>query len=471
MTKRFITAVLCAGMAFTIGAARADEASDLADMKAQLRQLQRQYTGRISALEKRLATAEAVAKAARETAAAAASNADTANKSAAAAQSTAQTASVSVDTAMAAFQQSLANAPPPAPTSNNAFNPGISAVLNGFYAASSHDTKNARIAGVAQGGDAGLMPRGFSLGESEVTLAANIDPELTGFLDFSFHGADSVGVEEAYIQSSSLPGGLTLKGGRFLSSIGYLNERHAHNWSFSDQPLPYRAFLNNQYGDDGLQLRWLAPTDLFLEFGAEAFRGDSYPAAGARNSGAGTYTAFVHTGADINDSSSWLAAASYLHSDAVARDTGGHLFNGATDLGIVSGVYKWSPGGNPTVNNLVLTSELFYDRQAGSFDAIPVSQNRWSFYAQGVYQFMPRWSVGLRYSALSTRKIPLALTSTDLNDFGHLPDAETALLEFDTSEFGRFRVQYTHDHADLKPNDEILLQYTVMYGPHAAHRY
>ena len=58
-----------------------------------------------------------------------------------------------------------------------------------------------------------------------------------------------------------------------------------------------------------------------------------------------------------------------------------------------------------------------------------------------------------------------------LDDFGHSPSAETALVEYDTSEFGRFRVQYTHDQSDLKPNDEILFQYTVIYGPHGAHRY
>ena len=469
MINKFLAAALCAGIAIPISAAQADEASDLAEMKAQLGQLRREYAGRITALEKRLAQAEADAKAAREAAASAGSSADTANKSAAAAQTTAQTATTSVETALAAFQQSAAAAgpPPPPPTANNSFNPGIAAVLNGFYRAASHDPSGARIAGIAMGDEAGLPSRGFSIGESEVSLTANIDPFMSGFLDFSFNNQNEPAVEEAYILSKDLPYSLTLKGGRFLSGIGYINERHAHDWMFSDAPLPYRAFLNNQYGDDGVQLRWLAPTDLFLEFGAEAFRGDAYPAGGARNSGAGTYTGFVHAGGDINDSSSWLGAASYLYSDAAGRGP----FSGATDLGIVTGVYKWAPGGNPTVNNLTLTSEIFYDRQAGSFNLVPVSQDRWGGYVQGDYQFMPRWSIGLRYAALGTAKVPLTLANTDLNDFGHMPNAATALLEFDTSEFGRFRMQYTHDEADRKPNDEIMLQYTVIYGPHGAHRY
>ena len=470
---KIIVCSLCAFalLYFMAPPAFADEAADLAAIKAQLNTLQHDYGAKIHALESRLAKAEADAKAARAAAA-------DANKSASTAQATAQTATITADQSTAALQQAIADnaPPPPPPASNNSFNPGIAAVLNGFYVASSHDTQKTQIRGFATGDEAGLPLRGFSLGESEVSLAANIDPFLSGFLDFSMKDDNSLSVEEAYIQTKDLPYGLSLKAGRFLSGIGYLNERHSHDWSFSDAALPYRAFLNSQYGDDGLQVRWLAPTDQFLEFGAEIFRGDAYPAAGARNTGMGTYTAFVHTGNDINDSSSWLAAASYLHSDAMGREYNDSLFNGRTDLGILSAVYKWAPGGNPTVRNLSLTTEIFYDQQSGRYEVsdgplLPVNQSRWGGYVQGDYQFMPQWSFGLRYAMLGTDKVPLALTGTDLDDFGHTGNAETALLEFDTSEFGRFRAQYTHDEAGLKPNDEILFQFTVIYGPHGAHRY
>ena len=67
----------------------------------------------------------------------------------------------------------------------------------------------------------------------------------------------------------------------------------------------------------------------------------------------GTITAFAHAGDDINDSSSWLAGLSYLHARSDKRDTGGDLFSGTNDLGIASLVYKWAPGGNPIVQNLV----------------------------------------------------------------------------------------------------------------------
>jgi hypothetical protein len=466
---------------FAAAPVAADEASDLAAIKAQLGAMQREYDSKIHALEVRLAKAEADAKAARVAAARAAkpvavAEAHPASPPPEGVQAQPPTQPVTGDQSPGSAPQTTADTSPPplppaAPTSNNAFNPGIAAVLNGFYVAATRDTEKQQIRGFATGDEAGLPPRGFSIGESEVSLAANIDPHLSGFLDFSMHDDNSLSVEEAYIQTKDLPWGLTLKAGRFLSGIGYLNERHSHDWSFSDAPLPYRAFLNSQYGDDGLQVRWLAPTDQFLEFGAEIFRGDAYPAAGAAHNGQGTVSAFVHTGDDINDASSYLAALSYLHTRAENRDTDGHLFTGTGDLGIGSLVYKWAPGGNPTVRNLTLSSELFYGHEAGFFDGIGEAQDRAGWYAQGVYQFVPQWSVGLRYSGLSSSDPGPALAGSLLDDFGHSPSAETALVEFDTSEFGRFRMQYTHDQSDLKPNDEVLFQYTVIYGPHGAHRY
>ncbi len=119
--------------------------------------------------------------------------------------------------------------------------------------------------------------RGFSLAESELGFAANIDPWLSGAANISLHPDNSVSVEEAFVQTTSLGHGLSLKAGRFFSGIGYLNAQHSHTWDFVDTPLAYQAFLGTQFGDDGVQLRWLAPTDLFLEAGAEVGRGRGFP--------------------------------------------------------------------------------------------------------------------------------------------------------------------------------------------------
>src|SRR6185503_2346477 len=106
---------------------------------------------------------------------------------------------------------------PRAPASQNAFNPVIAAVLNGFIVGASRDPSAARIPGFQLGDEAGGPQRGFSIGESEVALSANIDPFLFGSLNLSFGNDNSLGVEEGYIQTMGLGGGLTLKAGRFFS--------------------------------------------------------------------------------------------------------------------------------------------------------------------------------------------------------------------------------------------------------------
>jgi hypothetical protein len=441
-------------MAASAPLAHAQTAQDLNALRRDIETMRKDYQAKIDDLETRLAKAEA--------------DAASAKAEAARATETAQAATAPEPVEQIPQPVAVASG---APASQNAFNPGIAAVLNGNFVASKHPTGGEQIAGFAAGDDIGQPARGFSLGESEVSFTANIDPFLAGFLDFSLGPDNDVSLEEAYIRTTGLPGGFTLKAGRFLSGIGYLNERHAHDWSFSDAPLPYRAFLNSQLGDDGVQVRWIAPTDQFLEFGGEMFRGDAFPAAGSKNDGAGSWSAFVHTGADINDSSSYLAALSYVHARAEDRASGADLFTGDSDVGIASFVYKWAPGGNVVNRNLTLASEIFWGRDKGEFNSTPFSQDKTGWYAQGVYQFRPNWSVGLRLAGVNADTPGPALLNTALDDLGHSPFAATALLEWDTSEFGRLRLQYTRDEAWQQPNDALVLQYTVIYGPHGAHRY
>ncbi len=188
---------------------------------------------------------------------------------------------------------------PSAPVGANSFNPAIGVVLLGTVASESRDPDRYKVPGFALGDEAKPRPRGLAIDESEITAQANIDPDLYGALVLSLDRENNPSVEEGYLQTTSLPEGFTLKGGRFYSHIGYLNDHHTHTLDFVDRPLPYRAILNNQYGDDGVQVAWLAPTDTFLQLGTELFRGDAFPADGAANNGFGTYTAFVHLGGDI----------------------------------------------------------------------------------------------------------------------------------------------------------------------------
>src|SRR5437868_12505751 len=185
----------------------------------------------------------------------------------------------------------------------NAFNPDISLILQGTAATSSQDPNKFQITGFAPtGGEVAPPRRGFSLGESELVIASNIDPYFRGQLVASLTPDDTVEVEEAFFQTLALGKGFTIKGGRFLSSIGYQNGIHQHAWDFQDAPLPYKAFLGGRLDDDAVQLKWVAPTDLLVELGAEAGRGRAFPATDPNKNSAGLWTLYGHVGGDIGES-------------------------------------------------------------------------------------------------------------------------------------------------------------------------
>ena len=228
-------------------------ADDTAALRAELDALKSEYDARVAALEARIGQLESAAVAAVPAPAV-------------------PDVSPGVDAAPAA----------PGSTAT-AFNPAMSAILGGSYANLSEDPATYRIAGFLPAGDEiGPGDRSFNLGESELTLSANIDPYFMGSLTFAMTPEDEIEVEEAFFRTLALPSGFTLKGGRFFSGFGYLNEFHAHAWDFVDQPLVYQAFFGGQRAQDGVQLKWLAPTDLFLELGAESGNGDAFPGYAAR---------------------------------------------------------------------------------------------------------------------------------------------------------------------------------------------
>src|SRR5438105_6414659 len=192
-------------------------------------------------------------------------------------------------------------------------NPAVSVILNGIYSNLSLDPSGFRINGfVPTLGDVGPGVRGLSLGESELAIAANIDHNFRGTLIASISPEDSIGVEEGYIQTLSLSYGFTVKAGRFFSAVGYQNQIHAHAWDFTDAPLANKAFLGNQLNEDGVQLKWVAPTSLYFDVGTELGQGRASPATERNKNGVGSSNLFTHVGGDIGASTAWQAGLSYL---------------------------------------------------------------------------------------------------------------------------------------------------------------
>jgi hypothetical protein len=391
--------------------------------------------------------------------------------------------------------------PPPAPAApvrtSSAFNPAISVILTGNYADLSQDPGDFHFAGfMPSGGEIGPGERSFNLGESEVTLAASVDPYFTAALTMALSAEGEIGVEEAFARTTSLPAGFSVKGGRFFSGFGYLNEIHAHAWDFVDQPLVYQALYGGQYGQDGVQVKWLAPTDLFLEFGAESGNGGEFPGTRLGRNGLNGMTLFTHVGGDLGDSIGWRAGLSWMDVDAEDRayddvDSEGtavvNSFTGSSETWIADATLKWTPASSTRRQAFKLQAEymrrtedgsLAYDVEgAGLSGSYRSEQDGW--YLQGVYQFNPRWRFGVRYDELDSGSTRIGLVqggSLLASDFPLLlpasPSRITTMIDFSPSEFSRLRAQYAWDDSrDAETDRQLLLQYIYALGAHGAHKF
>jgi hypothetical protein len=443
-----------AGLALALAAplaASAQPAADVAALKQEIEAIRASYEQRLHSVEERLQAAEAALKA--------------------------QQASVAAAPVVAAPAAPATGAPAGA----NAFNPAISLILSGTYGRTTRDPATYSMTGFAAppGAQLAPAPRSFSLGETELGFAANIDPWWSGVATFAIEPDDRIGVENAFVQTTSLGHGLTVKAGRFFSGIGYLNEQHAHTWDFVDAPLAYQAFLGGQFADDGVQVRWLAPTDTYVEVGAELGRGRTFPGSNAASNGAGATALYAHTGGDIGDSSSWRAGLSLLNANptglqlASADPSGATLasgaFSGRNRVAIADAVWKWAPGGNATRTNFKLQGEYLRSTRDGTLadagGAIgPVNAAQSGWYLQGIYQFMPHWRVGLRTEQLDSG------ARSALTPIESRPRKDALMVDFSASEFSRIRLQLARDRSRLGLADnQLFIQYQMSLGAHGAH--
>ena len=422
-----------------------DTASDIAALRAEMNTLRSTYEARLQALEQRLQAAE---------------------KATAAPPGPAGPALPAA--AMA----------PAAAAANSSFNPALSLIVSGLYARTSQDPSRYRISGAALpvGAEAGPGTRGFSLAETELGLSASVDPWWRGVAIIALQPDDRVSVEEAYVQTTALGAGLTLKAGRFFSGLGYLNAQHAHRWDFVDNPLAYQALLGTQYGDDGVQLTWLAATDQFIQLGMELGRGRGFPGSDSSRNGAGMVALTAHTGGDLGTSHSWRAGLSVLNAKASDQELADvdalgngitNVFSGRTRLWVADAVWKWAPNGNAARTHFKLQGEWLRSTRSGNLvqdagglnQAAPHHASLSGWYVQGVYQFMPAWRLGLRTERLDPGN-------------AYRPAKHSLMLDFGASEFSRLRLQLAQDRSRAGAADrQVFLQYQMSLGAHGAHGY
>lgn len=375
------------------------------------------------------------------------------------------------------------------------FNPKIGLLLNGKYHKSSNKDDEFNPAGFQLGNHSHSAPQGFSLYESELSLSADIDDlfSLNSNIIFADEdGEDKVEIEELYAQTSKLPYGLSLKIGRFLPNIGYLNSNHLHSDNFANRSIAFRSFLGNHYFDDGAQLSWLLPTSFYNEIGFGLFSGRNFPASSRDKNGTPVKSAFFKTGGNLLNGEIQLGA-SYLSSKTGETDRQSihshdgeqeiNAFSGESNLFIADLKYSFSLSDNIKENEIIIQGEYFKRNEKGLYylehngvveEEGNVNTAQSGYYAQAIYKFLPKWRVGYRYSKLfgSKNKDIANFDEGILQHNNHRPSANTIMVDYTNSEFSRIRFEYENQKLQYNDsNDSVTIQYIFSIGAHPAHKF
>ncbi|MBT3256196.1 MAG: zinc-regulated TonB-dependent outer membrane receptor [Deltaproteobacteria bacterium] len=357
--------------------------------------------------------------------------------------------------------------------------------VGGFGHADSHEEDH---------GHAHYFDKGFNLRLVELYLGAAVDPYFTAYTTLGYHNG-IFEVEEAVFQTTCLPAGFQVKGGKFLSDFSRINRQHPHEWDFVDRPL-ISALVFGSHGllETGAQLSWLAPTPFHLLLGLEAAQGDNE-------------NTFNNIGGDhLPDHSGprllvgWLKCSPNLPNrhglqmglfgssgknqetdDGNEDGTEDHWLDGNSSFWGADFVYKYDAPKEHGQGDWIVQGEYLYrriDLDVVGHDLNPalvgrsLVKNQDGFYIQGVYGFLPRWRSGLRWDMAG-------LTNEDRYPTGNWDDFGTScrfsgMVDFSPSEFSRLRFQTSYGDwalADGNREDfwQVFVQAIVNIGAHGAH--
>ena len=341
-------------------------------------------------------------------------------------------------------------------------------------------------------GHAGIED-GFNLREVELVFSAEVDPYFKGeaIIGVSEHGAE---VEEATIETTSLPYGFKLMGGKFFSDIGRVNAQHSHAWDFVDQPLIYALTLGDHgLNEKGLQLSWLAPTPFYMLAGAEVLQGENEDLFATVDNehlpdhdGPRLWTGWLKIAPNLPDRHGLqfgFFGGHGNHQEAHDEDEDGtedHWFDGFTAFWGADLVYKYDSPKAHGHGDFILQAEYFNqftDMRVEMHDLEPdvignnAKDKQDGYYVQALYGFMPRWRAGVRWDHVG-------LTNESRNPEGEIQDFDSshrlsAMVDYTLSEFSRLRLQYSQGEYETDEGErdvsELFLQWTITFGSHGAH--
>lgn len=339
----------------------------------------------------------------------------------------------------------------------------------------------------------GYNQNNFNFNYVEISFYSQVDSYFDLFAVIHA-GTESADVEEAYFTTLQLPFGLKIKGGKFLSAIGRINNQHAHYWDFTDVPLVYQAFFGSQLNEIGVQINWLAPLPFYFLMGVEILKGQNESSFGTNGfefeSSApftpiedavypNVYTSFIKTSFDTGKLTLLLGATGVYGTSRINHgiDTaGGHAFYGNTYIAGADITLRYDFN---SYQYIALQSEYMYRYKNGNvyeYDGTATTKDDFiakqsGLYSQFIIQTGKLIRLGFRYDLLAHNDINI---NTDVKS--NLP-RYTTMLEYNPTEFSRLRLQYSYDKSlyDQRGtnmvNHQIILQCNLSIGAHGAHSF
>ena len=358
--------------------------------------------------------------------------------------------------------------------------------------------------------------RGFTVQGAELNLQGAVDPYFRGNANIVFQlesgGESFIELEEAWLETTSLPGNLQIRAGQYLTEFGRINTQHPHTWGFVDAPLVSGRLLGGDgIRNPGVRLSWLVPTPFYSELffgvqnsqgetahsfrsdhGGEGFLGRIHDAGRVKTAGNMLYSARYAASFDVTDTQTLLVGASAaLGSNDSGADTDTQIYG-------VDVYWKWKPAnahaGFPFVSwqteamlrkyqagafsedlngNLVLDTNEPDLNDDGLIDSVPrETLTDWGAYSQLLYGFHPGWVAGLRGDYVTHTKLG-AYEAV----YGNDPERATRWrispnLTWYPTEFSKIRLQYNYDDRDgIGEDHSVWLQFEFLLGAHAAHKF
>jgi len=363
------------------------------------------------------------------------------------------------------------------------FNPAIGVVgetIFGYRSRKSSETGSDR-------------PGGYDVNQRsvELNIAASVDPFAKAYAVINASadpvtGEASLGVEEAALQTTSLPWNLELKAGRFFGEFGRLAYIHDHELPVVNRPLALDQYIGGESRTDGIQLNWLVPVDHYISLTAglgDQFGGDNPPnhVGEFRHFSGLNFWSRLSSYFDLTPDISLEPGISALwnpHTTAQwdpAVQALPAFLNGNTfterERRLVGAdlVLSYKPLRNNQFKSLTWGTEvLFSDNRYGVTNTgktLPGgSVGALGLYSYLAYKFHRQWTTGFLFDWVEDAVNKKAQT------FAYSP-----YITWSTSHWSQIRLQYTYtDHNDastaafgLRPDHAVYLQWAWIIGAHS----